>query len=252
LTVRDKSAARHAPIVLALVSMVVVASLLFAGPTFGIPTALQTSSPTPTPTPSPTSPPAPREVALSASDRKVDAGADVRLFGEVVSTDPECERQESVKIRRRFVGQNGFKELRSVSTDSGGDFETRLPVDRSAEYWATLFGTSGCERTDSDNVAVFVRVVVTINTSSNPIDQGAFFTISGAVKPGHRGTKVILERKRTRGWSTVSNDFLGGRSRYEFNLSAGWEGERSFRVRWPSQDHDHEPNTSRILTLRSV
>lgn len=170
----------------------------------------------------------------------------------MISTDPACEAQESVKIRRRFVGQDGFRLLRSVTTDGGGDFETHLTVQRSAEYRATVFRTDGCDRADSDNTTVFVRVVVTIHTSSNPIPQGTFFTISGRVKPPHRGTKVILERKRTRGWSMVSNDFLGGRSRYEFNLAAGWEGERTFRVRWPSQDHDHEPSTSRTLTLRSV
>ena len=176
----------------------------------------------------------------------------MRLFGQVLSTDEDCEAQESVKIRRRFLGQPSFKLLLSVSTDAAGDFETRLDVERTAEYRATLFRDSGCETAASENVTVLVRVKVTINTSSNPIPQGTFFTISGAVKPKHRGTKVILERKRTRGWSTVSNVVLGRRSRYEFTIPAGWEGERSFRVRWPTQDHDHEPNTSRTLTLRSV
>ena len=156
-----------------------------------------------------------------------------------------------MQLRRRFVGGQ-FRLIRSLSTDAAGDFETVLEVRRSAEYKATVFRTEGCDTAASDHVPVFVRVRVTIAASSNPVSQGNFFTISGRVRPRHARTDVILERKVTRGWAKVDRIRLTRTSRYTFSLVAGWIGERSFRVRWPSQDHDHEPSTSRVLTLRST
>ncbi|HWC14985.1 MAG TPA: hypothetical protein VG929_10390 [Actinomycetota bacterium] len=99
---------------------------------------------------------------------------------------------------------------------------------------------------------MFVRVRVTANPSDNPVQQGGFFTISGSVRPGHRGTHVIVQRKKPRGWVKVDKVRLGKRSRYSIVLVVNWQGERTFRVKWPAQDHDHEPNKSRALTLRAA
>ena len=123
---------------------------------------------------------------------------------------------------------------------------------RTAEFKATIFRSDGCDPATSDNVLVFVRVRISIAASENPVSQGTFFSLEGKVFPRHSRTDVILERKVTRGWRRVDKLRLDRTSRYSFGLVAGWAGERSFRVRWPSQDHDHEPNTSRVLTLRSV
>lgn len=142
--------------------------------------------------------------------------------------------------------------IRSLSTDSEGDFETVVEARRTAEYKATIFRSEGCDPATSDNAIVFVRVRVSISASENPVSQGHFFSIDGKVSPRHGRTRVILERKVTGGWARVDRSRLDRTSRYSFGLVAGWAGERSFRVRWPSQDHDHEPNTSRVLTLRSV
>ena len=174
------------------------------------------------------------------------------LSGQVVSTDPECEAQEAVVIRRRFVGASGFRILVTAHTDSEGRFETPQPARRLADYKATLSRGEGCGGAASDLISVFVRVVVTVSVSDSPVQQGNFFTISGDVKPGHGGTKVFLDRKIPRGWDRVDGVRLDRGSDYVFTLVAGWEGERSFRVRWRSQDHDHETNKSRVLTIKSV
>lgn len=180
-------------------------------------------------------------------------GRAVRLSGQVFSSAPICEAQQAVQIRRRFVGAPEFKLLETVHTDSTGNFATRLAdTKRSAEYRAVARQTEACETGSSDYVAVFVRVIVTISASENPIGQGNFFTISGAVKPSHRGSTVVLQRKRLTRWSKVAAARLNRESRYEFILAAGWVGERTFRVRWSSTDFDHESDKSRSLTLRSV
>ena len=155
-------------------------------------------------------------------------------------------------IRRRFVGAPGFRVLVTTHTDAGGDFETRQEVRRSAEYKATLFRSDECGGAGSENVPVFVRVVVTASVSENPVQQGNFFTISGHVKPGHERTKVFLDRKVPAGWDRIDGVRLDRGSDYTFTLVAGWAGERTFRVRWPSQDHDHETNKSRVLTINSI
>lgn len=247
---------------LAVVAAVLTFAIVLAGPSIGSisvlvqaspsgstsPSATQTSSPSP----SSTTTPAPREVSLIASNGTVTWGNDVLLSGQVLSTDPECEGQEAVYIRRRFVDAPRFRVLVTAHTDSEGGFETRQEVNRSAKYKATLFRADECEGAASELVTVFVRVKVTVSVSDNPIQQGNFFTVSGEVKPSHRGTKVILDRKSSTGWRKVDGVTVGRGSRYSFTLVAGWEGERTFRVRWPSQDHDHKANKSRVLTINSV
>lgn len=175
----------------------------------------------------------------------------MRLSGVLVSTSEACESNESVQIRRRFVGRE-FRLIRSVTSDSSGGFETTLEARRSAEYKATVFRTSDCDTAASDNVTVFVRVRITIAASENPVAQGNFFSLEGKIEPQHGRTEVVLERKVTKGWRRVDRVKMTRTSRYSFGLVAGWAGERSFRVRWPSQDHDHEPSTSRVVTVRSI
>jgi hypothetical protein len=170
----------------------------------------------------------------------------------VVSTDAECEAQEAVEIRRRFFGTTRFRTYLTIHTDSEGRFSTRLEPRRSAEYRATLSRHEECGRAASQNVTVPVRVVVTVSVSDNPVQQGNFFTISGKVKPRHVGSKVFLDRKGISGWDRINASTLGRRSNYAFTMVAGWEGERTFRVRWPSQDRDHESNKSRVLIIDSV
>lgn len=191
-------------------------------------------------------------MSLVASKRTVTWGNDVVLFGQIVSTDPECEAQEAVVIRRRVFGASGFRILVTAHTDSEGRFETRQEARRLADYKATLSRGEGCGGAASDLLSVFVRVIVTAAVSDNPVRQGNFFTISGHVKPVHGSTKVFLDRKIRTGWDRVDGVRLDRGSDYAFTLVAGWEGERTFRVRWPSQDHDHETNKSRVLTINSV
>ena len=189
---------------------------------------------------------------MTVSKGTVTWGNNVILSGQVVSTDPECEAQEAVVIRRRVVGAPGFRILVTTHTDSDGRFETRQEARRLADYKATLSRGEGCGGAASDLISVSVRVIVTASVSENPVQQGNFFTISGDVKPGHGGTKVFLDRKIRSGWDRVDGVRLDRRSDYSFTLVAGWAGERTFRVRWPSQDHDHATNKSRVLTINSV
>ena len=145
-----------------------------------------------------------------------------------------------------------FTELVTIQTRADGDFEVETRRRRTSDFQARVRLSEDCDSASSDVVTVLVSVRVTIHSSDALVEQGTFFTISGAVRPRHRGTTVILQRKRVKGWVNLSRERLNRRSRYEFLLAAGWEGERTFRVKWKGQDLDHEGNVSRILTLRSV
>lgn len=211
-----------------------------------------TSTPSASPTPSPSPTRAARDVALVSSRNKVRTGRSILLSGTVVSSDPDCEGQERVHLRKRRFGTPTYSEFVTVLTSSDGRFSTRVRMDKTTDFRATLPRNTECDSAGSDVVTVLVKVAVTIHSSDNPIAQGAFFTISGSVRPGHRGTNVTLHRRRLSGWVKVDHDRLDSDSRYQFLLAAGWEGERTFRVTWPAQDLDHEANRSNTVTLRTV
>lgn len=252
---RDRSSRLVARLSLALLTVALVAVVFTsAGPLGPVPVAAQTATTSPTPTPTPTAteePPAPRAITLVASDSRVTAGATVVLRGDLVSTDPACEMQEFVVVKRRNFGRVRFHDYRSTLTDSDGSFRVHAQMFRSAEFRAVATRTEDCGRAVSADVTVRVRVRVTIEASENPIDQGQFFALSGKVTPKHPDTRIVLLRKKSDRFVKIDETTTDSRSRYSFTLAAGWEGERTFRTRWPKQHRDHEGNLSRALTIRT-
>ena len=247
-----------------ILTVLIAASLAIAvspTPIGAVATTLQ-ESPTPSGTepsgsPTPTASPTPSErsaraITLVASDTTITAGAAIKLAGEIASTDVECEGQQTVLIRRRTFGTVYFRVFSTVTTTRGGDFELAVRPTRTVEYKATLRRNDQCESATSDIASVFVRVRIVIRASANRVEQGTFVEIFGRVSPRHRRTRVALERRRGTRWVVLDRSRLERRSRYSFTLAVGWEGERTFRVRWPRQDQDHEPNASRPITIRSV
>ena len=250
-----------ARVILAVLIALSLTIVMSSAPIGAVGTTLQ-ATPTPSGTeasgsPTPTTSPTPSErharaITLVASDARVTAGAAVELAGEIASTAAECEGQQTVLIRRRAFGTVYFRVFSTVTTTRGGDFELTVRPTRTVEYKATLRRNDRCESATSDIASVFVRVRIAIRASANRVKQGTFVEIFGHVSPRHRRTKVALERRRGTRWVVIDRSPLGRRSRFSFTLAVGWEGERTFRVRWPRQDQDHEPNASRPITIRSV
>ena len=178
-------------------------------------------------------------------------GNRARIVGFVDSTDLSCIRQQAVQIRRRFVGASRFKLLLTSHTDSSGGYEAGIRPTRSAEYKARVRWTPECDGATSQPDTILVRVKVTATPSDDPVAQGGFFRIYGSVRPAHRGSHVIVQRKASSGWIKVDKVRLTDGARYSVVLAVSWEGGRTFRVRWPAQHQDHEPNNSRAFTLHT-
>ena len=196
-------------------------------------------SPTPTQTAG-----ANRSVTLTASRRSVAYGGAVSLRGRIQSDNTACEDNEVVEIRRRIHGTETFRDFRTTASDAGGDFSVRTKPAKSADYQAVLPPEGACDEAASSATTVMAKVRVTSASSSARASSGDDVTISGKVSPNHRGSKVVLQRKKGARWVKVARDGLNRRSRYSFSVEVDWDGKRRFRVRWASQDDDHAAGTS--------
>jgi hypothetical protein len=227
----------------------------------GTPTPTATSAVTPsqTPTASPTNPTtasptpqrAPRAISLATSKRETVARSRVSFTGEIVSTEPSCEDDELVTLRRRPFGSRSFRIVRSTFTGATGEFEIRGQVNSTSDFLVVTSLKDTCDQATSDPDTVLVRVRLTASASDNPVEQGGFFSISGSVRPHHEGTRVTLKRKQGNRFHRIDLQRLRRQPTYRFFLVAGWEGTRTFRVKWAKQHRDHEANR-KTLHIRTI
>lgn len=192
-----------------------------------------------------------RTITLTSSKRKVPVGRTVTLSGQIDSTSSTCEDNEVVEIRRRIHGTDQFKDFKTTATDAQGNYDTTARVNKSADYQAVTPAAGGCEEAASTTRSVQAKVAISGNYSDLTPNRGSDITIKGAVKPNHRGTRVVLQFKKGTGWKRLDADKLNRRSRYSFTVEVKW-AKRTFRVVWPSQDDDHAKGTSRRKTVRAT
>jgi hypothetical protein len=222
------------------------------------PTASPTTTPSPTqtttasPTSSPTGGGTPRTVTLISDDDKVNAGATVNLSGQIVSSDQSCEDDEFIRIRRRVHGTTTFKELTTAQTAADGTFEADVKVNANADFVAFAAGHDQCADDTSDPVQVLAKVKVTAKSNFSGVPKGEKVKITGSVNPDHDGTKVILQRKKSGVFEKVESDKLNKQSKFEFVLTVNWNGKRIFRVKWKSQDENHEAGKSDNVPVRAT
>ena len=236
------------------------------------------STPTPTPTPTPSNSPAgggpsgpqpetntcpkpsptgsqtaggpDREVTLSTSKRKISAGTVVTFSGRIDSSSQSCTDNELIELRRRVHGTSAFKEFKTTATESDGTYQVVTKVTASADYQATAPGHDECDDATSSALSVLARVKVSARVNDPTPEPGSRVVFRGKVSPAHRGTDVILQRRKGTKWVLVVTDELDRRSRYEIRIEADWGSrDRVFRVKWKKQDPNHEAATSKRIRL---
>lgn len=218
----------------------------------GSPTGSPTATGSPTGSPSPAQTPTQsRTITLTSSKGKVVAGRTVTLSGTIFSSDNSCTDNEFVRIRRRIHGTNTFQDFKTATTGSDGGYQASAKIRKSADYRALAPAHDQCQDATSDPTSVLAKVKVSISVSDTTPARGTTIAIRGGVSPKHRGTKVILQRRKGRRWVRVAADTLNGRSRYAFSVDATWRRARAFRVRWKSQDDDHRANKSKVVRVRT-
>ena len=207
------------------------------------PTASASASRSATGSPSPSrSPSGSRTVTLITSQAQVTFGTPVTLSGQVFSSIDSCEDGEFIRIRRRVHGQTEFGDLTSTTTDASGAFSLEITPTANADYQAVATAHDNCQEASSSAVSVLVKVTITGRANDATPERGTRVVIKGKVSPNHSGTRVVLQRRKGGRWVKVDGEKLNSRSVYNFAFSAGWRRSRTFRVKWPSLDSDHEAN----------
>ena len=212
------------------------------------PSGSATGSPTGSPSASQT-PGTSRTITLTASRGKVLFSRPVTFSGQIFSSDSTCRDGEFVRIQRRVHGTNSFTNFASATTDADGSFERTVNLRNSADYQAVVAAHDNCQASQSDPATVLVKVKVTRTASDFRPESGETVRFLGKVVPNHKGTKVVLQRKKGGRWVKVAVDTLNKRSRYRFDRRATWPVKRVFRIKWKSQDAEHETNFSRPMRI---
>ena len=192
-----------------------------------------------------------RFVSLVASRERVTFGGSFRLGGTVeggdANTPAECIDGVTVNLLRRPLGTDDVESVATTTTEASGSFKFEgLSADRSAAYVAELEQTGGCSAATSAAETVKVRKKVTL---SGPPIGGGRVRLKADVKPckGHRGDRVLLQKRKGGRWVTVDRDRSDDRCRAVFVQAIG--SRSVFRAKAPKTDEDHLAGTSATLVI---
>ncbi len=167
------------------------------------------------------------QVTIRASKPRTSYMESTRFSGEVIP-EPGCTGPYSVKIRKRRHDGNTFKYARSVkvAADNTWRFVRRSKVN--ADYSATVEPTN-CTGDTSDATTVLVKAHVKVKE----VGCGRHTSyVAGRVRPDHKGTDVVLRRRRDERWRTAARDVLDGESRFRLEMPSC---KGRYRVVWPEQ-----------------
>jgi hypothetical protein len=99
--------------------------------------------------------PGERSISLRSDEASVARGRRVRLFGDIEG-DPSCSGAQLVNIQSRPVRRGAFGTVKSVRTEPGGRFSTRVKMTSSRKFRAVAPPNEPCERAASRIVTVRV------------------------------------------------------------------------------------------------
>jgi serine protease len=102
--------------------------------------------------------------------------------------------------------------------------------------------------TESGAVFVRVRLRVSFSVSDSTPKKGARVRFHGTVAPAHAGKPVLIQRKTSTGYKTVTRTTTSSTSTYSKRVRIRRNG--TYRVVVQSLDQDHDNGTSRSRTLR--
>ena len=219
-------------------------------PSGSVPTPTPASSPSGTPTFSPT-PQEQRTLTLAVKESEATAGGTITLGGQLFASGGiNCIDNEFIQITRRDQGTRSAEPLTTAQTNTNGRFEVDVTVNKSADYQATAPSHDLCAEAFSSPVST--RVHVRISIRANDVTPVRFDTIkiSVSVRPNHRGTKVVLQRRVFGRWIRLDAKKLAANSVAIFKVEAGFR-VHNFRAIWNTQDDDHESNTSERLHVET-
>ena len=186
-------------------------------------------------------------LTIKASATAVTFGKSVTLSG----TTKNVPAGTTVDIEQNPYPYAGFKPTgKSAVVDPSGNWSLGgIQPQMHTQYRATA-KLSPPET--SASVFVRVRLSVSFKVSDSTPKKGARVRFSGTVGPAHDGKQVLIQKKTSTGYKTVSTTTLldngTATSKYSKRLRIRRTG--TYRIVARSLDQDHDDGTSRSRTLR--
>jgi phospholipase C len=178
-------------------------------------------------------------------------GKQTTVFGHVSLSRPlkkhtgglvrPCSGASTVVLWRRLAGQQGFRLVGHVLTDSRGAYRFAFPAAR-AETNSEWYATSGAVA--SRTVQQGVYATVSISSTATFAVSGDTETFSGQVVPGHGGQRVLLQRFVHGGWRTLATPRLNRQSDFSTNFKFIKSGQQQWRALLAADPRNLESNST--------
>jgi hypothetical protein len=151
------------------------------------------------------------------------------------------------------TGPNRFGTVASTTADSAGHYTFRVAPRQNTVYRVVAHTAP---QATSSNIAVNVRVKVTLSVSTTTPRAGSRVGFFGFVLPAYNGKLVQIQRKTATGWSTITRASLvaatpvGGVARSKYSKRVRIRATGTYRVFFNPADGLRQPNTSASKRLR--
>jgi len=153
----------------------------------------------------------------------------------------------TIELQQNPYPYAGFKPTGKTATvDPSGNWSISAIQPQMHTQYKVVAKTS--PPTESAAVFVRVRLRVSFRVSDSTPAKGARVRFYGTVLPAHPGKPVLIQKKTSTGYKTVTTTKLSSTSKYSKRLRIRRNG--TYRVVVQSLDQDHDNGTSRSRTLR--
>jgi hypothetical protein len=186
-------------------------------------------------------PPGGHAVTIAATPANIPFGGATTITGQVVGAD---NGNVAVTLESRAAGTTNFKNVGSGKTDATGNYSIANAPIVNTEYQVVA-------KTRPDATSpiqlVKVRFVPTLRLSDATPKRGKRVRFSGVVKPARDNTVVLIQRRKSGKFRTVTTALLtagaAGESKYSKRLRIRSSGV--YRVRVPADAQHAAGNTKR-------
>ncbi|MEI6451209.1 MAG: hypothetical protein WCP98_14880 [Actinomycetes bacterium] len=156
-------------------------------------------------------------------------------------------------VEVRWTSAGGVtKTAVTATTDGHGFYEATIAPAATATWTATAGGPAGESIVSESFPSLEVAPEVSLALADIKVGAGYVEIFSGAVKPAHAGSRVLVQRQSGGSWRTLASGSLDGRSRYRVSWPLPLRSATYlFRTLLPAHA-DHAAGVSRSARLRVV
>jgi hypothetical protein len=184
-----------------------------------------------------------QNLTITVSSTAVTFGRSVTVSG----TTKNIPAGTSIELQQNPYPYSGFKPTgKTAVVDPTGNYSITGVVPQVHTQYKVVAKTS--PPTESGTVFVRVRLRVSFSVSDSTPARGQRVRFFGTVAPTHTGKPVLIQKKTSTGYKTVTRTTTSSKSTYSKSLRIRSRG--TYRVVVQSLDQDHDNGTSRSRTLR--